>query len=132
LPGAAVTPRLIGTREIDEHEANVVEVRLPFGSTVTCSFDRKEHWLVREFSHHSAPGIDNLLLESFYGDYRRVGNVVIPFRCGEIVPQRGGDVVQSDSGAAATPGFVAELRVTRVTLNETLPANKFRPHWLVR
>ncbi len=111
LPGAGIEATYKGTEKVGEREAYVVDIRLPFGADLTCYYDKENYLLLKDVSRHSAPGIDNLLIETLYDDYRSVGPVKLPFHFREVVP--------------LTPPMVAAFEVTSYQLDQPTDDSMF-------
>ncbi len=102
LPGGIAASQYRGTEKVGERNAHTVDLTLSSGEKVTCFFDQETYFLLKDISRHSAPGIDNVLIETLYEDYRSVGPIKLPFRFRELVP---------------SPPILAEFEVTDYKLN---------------
>jgi hypothetical protein len=113
FPDSGINAYYKGTEKVGERDAYVVSVQFPFGADVTFYYDKESYFLLKDVSRHSAPSINNLLIATFYDDYRTVGRLKLPFRFREEVP--------------LTPPIVAEFEITDYQLNYKAEDSLFQP-----
>jgi hypothetical protein len=113
FPDSGINAYYKGTEKVGERDAYVVSVQFPFGAEVTFYYDKETYLLLKDVSRHSAPSINNLLIPTFYDDYRTVGRVKLPFRFREEVP--------------LAPPIVAEFEITDYQLNYKAEDSLFQP-----
>ncbi len=102
-----------GTEKVNSSEAYKIEVTSAAGKTITEYYDVKSKMLVKSESAEEGQGGMSINVSTEYGDYRKIGAVMVPYKI---------TIVQSAGGQEN----VMSMKVTTVKLNEGVTEADFK------